>query len=86
MSSSAIRESGYIKIGGIDQWVQIRGDSIANPVLLFLHGGPGGSAMVLGTGWREWEKDFTIVHWDQRGAGRTFDQWVHEHLRELRVP
>jgi len=62
MHSSAIHESGYIQIGGIAQWVQIRGDAVGNPVLLFLHGGPGGSAIVLGTGWREWEKNFTIVH------------------------
>jgi hypothetical protein len=35
--------------------VQIRGDSVGNPVLLFLHGAPDGAAIVLGTGWREWE-------------------------------
>ena len=74
MPHSAINESGFVTIGGIEQWVQIRGDTTANPVLLFLHGGPGGSAMALGTGWREWEKDFTIVHWDQRGSGRTFEK------------
>ena len=74
MQTPPVHESGYIEIGGIAQWVQIRGDEIGNPVLLFLHGGPGGSAMVLGTGWREWEKDFTLVHWDQRGAGRTFEK------------
>jgi pimeloyl-ACP methyl ester carboxylesterase len=72
MHSSVIREASYIEIGGIPQWVQIRGDAAENPVLLFLHGGPGASAIKFGAGWREWEKDFTIVHWDQRGAGRTF--------------
>jgi pimeloyl-ACP methyl ester carboxylesterase len=74
MHSSAVNESGYVEIGGIHQWVQIRGDAADSPVLLFLHGGPGGSAIVAGTGWRQWERDFTIVHWDQRGAGRTFEK------------
>jgi pimeloyl-ACP methyl ester carboxylesterase len=74
MPSASVYESGYVEIGGIAQWVQIRGAAVENPALLFLHGGPGGSAMVLGTGWRAWEEDFTIVHWDQRGAGRTFEK------------
>jgi pimeloyl-ACP methyl ester carboxylesterase len=72
MRSSVIHEAGYVEIGGISQWVQIRGDALENPALLFLHGGPGATAIALGAGWRAWEKDFTIVHWDQRGAGRTF--------------
>jgi len=82
MRSSAVHESGYIEIGGIPQWVQIRGDDAENPVLLFLHGGPGASAIELGAVWRQWEKDFTIVHWDQRGAGRTFKK-NGSHLGEL---
>jgi len=40
---NGIEEAGFVRIGGIDQWVQIRGDDRANPVLLFLHGGPGNS-------------------------------------------
>jgi pimeloyl-ACP methyl ester carboxylesterase len=74
MPSTPVHISCYVEIDGIAQWVQIRGDAIGNPVLLFLHGGPGGSAIVLGTAWRQWEKDLTIVHWDQRGAGRTFEK------------
>ncbi|HVU15817.1 MAG TPA: alpha/beta hydrolase [Candidatus Didemnitutus sp.] len=74
MSTAGINESGYLDIGGIPQWVQIRGDDVRNPVLFFLHGGPGGSALVLGTAWRPWENRYTIVHWDQRGSGRTFEK------------
>ena len=62
----------YVKIGGIDQWIQIRGEDRSNPVILFVHGGPGTSTIPISSGWQPWEKYFTVVQWDQRGAGRTF--------------
>ena len=62
-----------IRIGGIEQWVSIRGANPENPVLLYVHGGPGYVLMPMnwwyGLGWDEY---FTVVHWDQRGAGKTF--------------
>jgi pimeloyl-ACP methyl ester carboxylesterase len=68
-----IKEEMFVQIGGIDQWITIKGDDRNNPVVLFLHGGPGDAwspfADALFGGW---EKDFTIVQWDQRGAGRTY--------------
>jgi pimeloyl-ACP methyl ester carboxylesterase len=39
---------------------------------LYLHGGPGGTSVPVAEAWRPWEEHFTVVHWDQRGAGRTF--------------
>src|ERR1700730_2536534 len=71
-SPNGIEEGMYVKIGGIDQWIQIRGEDRGNPVILFVHGGPGGSTIPMPSGWQPWEKFFTIVQWDQRGAGRTF--------------
>jgi len=63
-----------IKIGGIDQWIYIRGNDKSKPLILFLHGGPGGSAMpfakVKYQG--ELEKHFVIIHWDQRATGKSF--------------
>jgi pimeloyl-ACP methyl ester carboxylesterase len=62
-----------VRIGGIDQWVSIRGVDRRNPVLLMLHGGPGYVSMP--TSWyfqRGWEEYFTVVQWDQRGAGKTY--------------
>jgi pimeloyl-ACP methyl ester carboxylesterase len=71
-SPNGVQEGMYVKIGGIDQWIQIRGEDRDNPVILFVHGGPGGSTIPMSSGWQPWEKYFTIVQWDQRGAGRTF--------------
>ena len=36
-----IEEAGFVPIGGLEQWVTIRGDDSSNPVLLHVHGGPG---------------------------------------------
>jgi len=71
-SPNGVQEGMYVRIGGIDQWIQIRGEDRANPVILFVHGGPGGSTIPISSGWQSWEKFFTVVQWDQRGAGRTF--------------
>jgi|tagenome__1003787_1003787.scaffolds.fasta_scaffold20887297_2 pimeloyl-ACP methyl ester carboxylesterase len=71
-SPNGVQEGGFVVIGGIRQWVQIRGEDRNNPVLLFVHGGPGGSTLPISSGWQPWEKYFTVVQWDQRGAGRTY--------------
>lgn len=62
----------YIQIGGIEQWIQVGGQAPDNPVLLYLHGGPGGTSIPAAAAWKPWESHFTVVHWDQRGASRTF--------------
>ena len=62
-----------MRIGGLDQWIHVRGEHTKNPVLLFLHGGPGAALIgVAGRFQTPWEKHFTIVQWDQRGAGKTY--------------
>ncbi|GAB2687403.1 alpha/beta fold hydrolase [Kitasatospora kifunensis] len=67
-----IDESGFVRIGGIDQWVSIRGEDRRNPVILEIQGGPGASNLVFLPRTRPWERHFTIVRWDMRGAGHTF--------------
>ena len=71
-SPNGVQEAGFVEIGGIKQWIQIRGEDRDNPVLLFVHGGPGASSLPISSAWRPWEKRFTVVQWDQRGAGRTY--------------
>lgn len=69
----ALTEEGFVRIGGIEQWITIKGASCSNPVILMVHGGPGNPNTVFDQlPYAAWEKDFTIVQWDQRGAGRTF--------------
>lgn len=70
-SAKGIDEAGYVKIGGIEQWVQIRGQDRDNPVLLCIHGGPGGTWIPVTGLFLPWEKEFTVVLWDQRGAGKS---------------
>jgi pimeloyl-ACP methyl ester carboxylesterase len=69
---NGIDEAKYVELGGIPQWITVRGEDRRNPVLLFLHGGPGDATNPWGyAGFRSWLKAFTVVQWDQRGAGRT---------------
>jgi pimeloyl-ACP methyl ester carboxylesterase len=68
-----IDEELFARIGGIEQWISIRGQNRDNPVLLLLHGGPGSPFSIFPRYmFYSWTRDFTVVYWDQRGAGRTY--------------
>lgn len=72
-SAAPVDAQGFVTIGLIEQWVTVRGSVCGNPVLLFVHGGPGNPMSPFSANvFAGWERDFTIVQWDQRGAGRTF--------------
>ena len=74
-TANRIDEARYVKVGGIDQWVTMRGEDRANPVVLVLHGGPGDATNPYGhAAFRTWLKTYTVVQWDQRGAGRTLSR------------
>ena len=62
-----------IKIGNINQWISIRGKNTNNPILLYLHGGPGTPVMPLFRYFQApLENYFIVVQWEQRGAGKSF--------------
>ena len=71
--TGSIAEVAYRRIGGLDQWKMIRGESIANPALIMLHGGPGLSETSLFRYFNgPLERSFTVIYWDQRGAGKSY--------------
>jgi len=68
-----IEREDAVNIGGIRQAISIRGDEVDNPILLVIHGGPGYVETPLSWWYaRGWEEYFTVVQWDQRGAGKTY--------------
>jgi pimeloyl-ACP methyl ester carboxylesterase len=72
---NSINESKYLDLNGTKQFVMIRGENDQNPVLLHLHGGPGVSEI---GGLRKYNKDleknFTVIYWDQRNAGKSYTE------------
>lgn len=70
---TSIAEERMVTLGGNDQYVLIRGRDTSAPILLFLHGGPGTSAMPFNRLHNaDLEDDFLFVNWDQRGTGKSF--------------
>ena len=73
VSANGIDEAKAIEIGGIRQWITVRGRDRRNPILLVLHGGPAAPELpnryLFEAPWTDY---FTVVEWDQRGAGKTF--------------
>jgi pimeloyl-ACP methyl ester carboxylesterase len=77
---TGIQSVEKIQIGGVDQWISIRSQDPSLPVLLWLHGGPGSSDMALGAKFdMALTNTFTIVHWDQRGAGKSYSATINPH-------
>jgi len=62
----------FVPLGGLEQWISIRGEDRSNPVLLVVHGGPGEAQWPAADIFKPWEKAFTVVQWDQRGTGHTY--------------
>ncbi len=74
-TENSIYELKSYNINGIEQHVLIRGVDKNNPILLFLHGGPGMPDMFFSTKFdKELEEEFVVVHWDRRFTGKTFDK------------
>jgi pimeloyl-ACP methyl ester carboxylesterase len=76
----SISEKVWVEINGIKQGMFIRGENPKNPVILYLHGGPG-TPMLQFIFYLEklkkherLEKYFTVCYWDQRGAGMTYSK------------
>ena len=71
-AANGVDDALFVELGGVPQWVTIRGQDRGNPAILVLHGGPGSAIAGLAPAFVPWEREFTVVQWDQPGAGRTF--------------
>ncbi|MNM96586.1 short chain dehydrogenase [compost metagenome] len=72
VAPEGLQESYAVKLGGVEQWLSVRGQDRANPMVLFVHGGP--ASPVIPTQWqfqRPLEEYFTMVNYDQRGSGKS---------------
>jgi len=73
VTPNGVQETFEVTLGGARQVVNVRGSDRANPILLFVHGGPAAPEMPVAWSFqRPWEDYFTVVQWDQRGSGRSF--------------
>lgn len=82
--AKAIDTTYVVSIGGIKQFISIKGKDVSNPLLLYLHGGPGAavsshSEQVTG----DLENHFVVVHWDQRGSGKTLELNNHSGIPSM---
>ena len=73
VSDHGVDEAKAVEIGGIRQWITVRGRERDNPILLVIHGGPAAPDLpnryLFEPGWADY---FTVVEWDQRGGGKTY--------------
>lgn len=76
--STGIKEAQYVSLGGIHQWITLNGDNTKASLLLIIHGGPGDAQSSLSQFYRAYERDFLVVQWDQRGAGKTFQKYKEQ--------
>lgn len=83
-SAEGIGSLEKIKLGGVDQWILVRGWKRGAPVLLLVHGGPGFPSMPFAHATARLEKHFVVVRWDQRGAGKSYSPAVPDSSMNMK--
>lgn len=74
VTPQGVQEQLLIPIGGTKQWISVRGRNRSNPILLVIHGGPASPEMPISWAYEQgWEDYFTVVQWDQRGSGKSYN-------------
>lgn len=87
----SINQTAQVPVNNAHLWLLLRGADRTAPVVLWLHGGPGGAESPLFRLYnRALERSFVVGYLDQRGAGRSFDPdadlallTVEQHLQDL---
>jgi pimeloyl-ACP methyl ester carboxylesterase len=73
VTPNGVQQTFQATVGGLSQWVYVRGQEKQNPIILFVHGGPASPMAPVAWMWQKpLEEYFTMVHYDQRGAGKTY--------------
>jgi len=71
----SINKSFFLKLGGIEQYIEVIGTSTENPILLFVHGGPAWPQTPQIRYFNsELAEAYTVVIWEQRGAGKNYEK------------
>lgn len=73
----------YIRINNKEQYIAILSENVDNPILLYLHGGPGDAALPLVMKYNsDLSRNYTFVIWEQRGTGKSFFPFsTNENIR-----
>lgn len=72
--AGSISEKSFLTIGGVKQGMFIRSKNTANPVLLYVHGGPAFPNYFLFEKYKPGLEDyFTVCYWEQRGGGLSYN-------------
>ncbi|WP_338472506.1 alpha/beta hydrolase [Niallia sp. XMNu-256] len=82
-----------VEINGSEQWIYVRTKNEDNPILLFLHGGPGAAQIYcVDRYFEKLEDDFIVVDWDQRGSGKSYNKkfskrnlTIHQYVEDIKV-
>lgn len=73
----SVSEKTFVNINGVKQGMFIKGKNVKNPVILFIHGGPGMPEYFLAEKYsKELEENFTVCYWEQRGAGLSYNSSI----------
>lgn len=93
VAPNGVQESYAVPVGGVQQWVYVRGQDKRNPIILFVHGGPASPMAPLAWAFqRPLEEYFTLVQYDQRASGKTYATndttglgptiWVEQYVQD----
>ncbi|MCD2514771.1 alpha/beta hydrolase [Massilia sp. G4R7] len=83
VAPTGVQDSYKTSIGGVAQWLNVRGQDRANPMILFVHGGP--ASPITPTMWqfqRPIEEYFTVANWDQRASGKSYGETAPEKVAD----